>query len=112
MILRRVLAHYRLGKSLRPRLENIDFSSQILESFAKCFEIGFLKLAGGRIFDEKTSEAVQGAAAAGFFSKAGLRRLLCGDKPRWLSHKQKASSLLYRKKTTPKLKRSKNEKTL
>ena len=38
MILRRVLAHYRLGKSLRPRLENIDFSSQILESFAKCFE--------------------------------------------------------------------------
>lgn len=34
MILRRVLAHYRLGKSLRPRLENIDFSSQILESCA------------------------------------------------------------------------------
>ena len=32
MILRRGLAHYRLDKSLRPRLENIDFSSQILES--------------------------------------------------------------------------------
>ncbi len=32
MILRRGLAHYRLGKSLRPRLENIDFSPQILES--------------------------------------------------------------------------------
>ncbi|WP_258552264.1 hypothetical protein [Helicobacter canis] len=29
-ILRRGLAHYRLGKSLRPRLENHDFSSQIL----------------------------------------------------------------------------------
>lgn len=37
MILRRVLGSP-LGKSLRPRLENIDFSSQILESFAKCFE--------------------------------------------------------------------------
>lgn len=90
MILRRGLAHYRLGKSLRPRLENIDFSSQILESFAKCFESRVSKkLAGGRIFDEK----------------AGLRRLLCGDKPRWLSHKQKASSLLYRKKPPPKTKK-------
>ena len=33
--------------------------------------------------------------------KAGLRRLLCGDKTRCLSHKQKASSLLYRAKLNP-----------
>ena len=31
-ILRRGLAHYRLDKSLRPRLESGDFSSTILES--------------------------------------------------------------------------------
>lgn len=36
--------------------------------------------------------------------KAELRRLLCGDKPRWLSHKQKASSLLYRAKLNPPVK--------
>ena len=35
-ILRRGLAHYRLGKSLRPRLESGDFSSQILESQSSC----------------------------------------------------------------------------
>ena len=34
MILRRGLAHYRLDKSLRPRLENIDFSPQILNPAA------------------------------------------------------------------------------
>lgn len=33
--------------------------------------------------------------------KAGLRCLLRGDKARWLSHKQKASSLLYRAKLNP-----------
>ena len=32
----RGLAHYRLGKSLRPRLESGDFSSQILESQSSC----------------------------------------------------------------------------
>ncbi len=35
-----------------------------------------------RIFDEKTSEAVQGEAAAGFFSKAGLCSGEQGDKTR------------------------------
>ncbi|MDL0079422.1 hypothetical protein NYJ85_01920 [Helicobacter sp. CPD2-1] len=42
MILRRGLAHYRLDKSLRPRLENIDFSPQILESCGRqcCRENG------------------------------------------------------------------------
>ena len=35
-ILRRGLAHYRLGKSLRPRLESGDFSSQALESQSSC----------------------------------------------------------------------------
>ena len=39
-----------------------------------------------------------------FDEKAGLRRLLCGDKTDGLSHKQKASSLLYRKKTKSKTK--------
>ncbi|STO97352.1 hypothetical protein [Helicobacter canis] len=43
------------------------------------------RVAGGRIFDEK----------------AGLCSLLCGDKTDGLSHKQKASSPLYRKKPTP-----------
>ncbi|MDL0080227.1 hypothetical protein [Helicobacter zhangjianzhongii] len=33
--------------------------------------------------------------------KAGLRRLLRGDKTDCLSHKQKASSLLYRAKPNP-----------
>ncbi|WP_181814143.1 hypothetical protein [Helicobacter canis] len=33
--------------------------------------------------------------------KAGLRRLLRGDKAGCLSHKQKASSLLYRAKPNP-----------
>ncbi|MDL0079436.1 hypothetical protein [Helicobacter zhangjianzhongii] len=83
------------------------------------------KKVDSRICDEKTSEAVQGAAEAGFFSKAessskkptpptnqaaggrifsekaGLCSLLCGDKPSGLSHKQKANSPLFRKKPTP-----------
>ncbi|WP_147278830.1 hypothetical protein [Helicobacter canis] len=41
-ILRRGLAHYRLGKSLRPHLESGDFSSQILESCA--LALAFLKI--------------------------------------------------------------------
>ena len=34
-ILRRGLAHYRLDKSLRPRLESHDFSSQLLPPAAR-----------------------------------------------------------------------------
>ena len=41
-----------------------------------------------------------------FDEKAGLRRLLRGDKTDSLSHKQKASSLLYRKKTKSQTKQS------
>ena len=66
-ILRRGLAHYRLDKSLRPRLESGDFSSQILES-----QSGFTKQAQNleSTFESNTAKqatAVQGEAAAGFF---------------------------------------------
>ena len=97
MILRRGLAHYRLGKSLRPRLENIDFSSQILESFAKCFE----------------SRVSKNSQAEGFL----MRKQGCDDFCAEISldgyrTSKRQAPCFIAKSQRPKLERSDDEKTL
>ena len=56
-ILRRGLAHYRLDKSLRPRLESGDFSSTILESFADSLAFLAFSKVDSRIFTQTTQKS-------------------------------------------------------